>query len=80
MTRGAYTLMDFPSGTSIEIHCTKCGRQGRYRRESLLHRYSPTLHLPDVLVALSADCPRRGTGQFSDPCEAVYGTQPLTAR
>ena len=37
---------------------------GSYRPPVLLDRYGPTLALPDVLVALPADCPRCGAGQF----------------
>lgn len=76
MVRGAYTLNDFLAGAPVEIDCPKCGRQGQYRRESLLDRYGPTRALPDVLVALSSNCLRRGAGRFSDPCEARYRTLP----
>lgn len=46
MPSGAHTLMDFPTGAPVEIYCPKCGRQGRYRRESLLDRFGPTKALP----------------------------------
>lgn len=70
MTRGTYTLIDYPARSSIEIHCPKCGREGRYRRESLLDRYGPTQALPDVLVAL---CPPTVPG-------AALGSSPTPAK
>lgn len=76
MTRGAYTLRDYPPGSQVEIECPKCRRHGRYRRETLLEWFGPTRTLPDVLVALSSNCLRRGAGQYSDPCEARYRTLP----
>jgi hypothetical protein len=80
MTRGAYTLTDYPAGSLIEIDCPKCRRHGRYRRETLLEWFGPNVTLPDVLVGLSSDCLRRGAGRYSDPCDAVYRTLPPPSR
>jgi hypothetical protein len=72
---GAYIVAELPEGLT-EIACTKCGRRGRYKRETLLDRFGPNKALPDVLIAL-ANCPRRSNP--SDPCEARY-SEPLGAR
>ncbi len=69
---GAYLVSDLTQEMRA-IHCPKCGREGRYKREALLTRFGPDTALPDVLNAL-ADCPRRRN--MSDPCAAVYG-EPL---
>ncbi|MGB8182603.1 MAG: hypothetical protein WCF13_09555 [Stellaceae bacterium] len=69
---GAYIVAELPEGMTA-IHCPKCGRMGRYRRETLLRRFGPDAPLPHVLNLL-ADCPRRG--QWGDPCLAVY-SEPL---
>ena len=66
----------FWAGASVEIQCPKCGSQGRYWRETLLEWFGLNRTLPDVLVALSSNCLRRGAGQYSDPCEARYRTLP----
>ncbi|MGH7014147.1 MAG: hypothetical protein ACREEL_08355 [Stellaceae bacterium] len=54
---GAYLVSDLPEGLTA-IACKKCGRYGRYRRETLLPRFGPDAPLPDVLVKL-ADCAPR---------------------
>jgi hypothetical protein len=41
-------------------------RAGRYRRTGL------TAGLPEVVDVLAADCPKRGVGQFSDPCGTFF--------
>jgi len=45
---------------------------GRYRLAALIERFGPAAGLPDVLTTLSADCPRRGIGQFGGPCGTQY--------
>jgi hypothetical protein len=69
---GANVVANLPEAMTT-IACAKCGRMGRYRRETFLRRFGPDAPLPDVLNLL-ADCPRRGNA--SDPCAAVY-SEPL---
>jgi hypothetical protein len=69
---GAYVVDDLPEGLTA-IHCPKCRRMGRYRRETLLARFGPDMALPDVLVKL-AHCTRRR--DMGDPCGVVY-SEPL---
>lgn len=66
---GAVLLRDHP-GELVELECPRCGRAGRYRRAGLMQRFGPAAGMPDVLATLSGDCPRRGVGQYGDPCGA----------
>lgn len=72
---GAYIVSELPEGMTA-IVCRKCGRFGRYRKETLLARFGPDEPLPHVLN-LIANCPKRGS--FSDNCGAVY-SEPLGCR
>jgi hypothetical protein len=65
---GALTLETYPFDT-ICIECRKCGRAGRYRRETLQSRFGDKAAMPDVLAQV-ADCRRRRNA--SDPCGVVY--------
>lgn len=67
-----YTILDLPEGMT-ELHCDKCGRRGRYRRETLLERFGPEIALPDLRHKI-AKCPRKNSK--SDPCYVTY-THPL---
>jgi len=69
---GSYRVHELPEGLTA-IHCPKCGRLGRYRRETLLRRFGPDAPLPHVLNLL-ADCPKRR--DMNDPCAVVY-SEPL---
>jgi len=68
MSNGALTTSTYPHDP-IRLACAKCGRQGRYRRASLIERFGPNAPMPSVLSQL-AECPRRGNA--SDPCGALY--------
>lgn len=69
---GAYIVSELREGLT-EIKCPKCGRFGRYRRETLLAQFGPDTPLPHVL-RLIANCPR--FGNMGDNCGAVY-SEPL---
>ena len=71
---GAYLVSDLPEGPTA-IHCPKCGRAGRYRKDTLLRRFGPDMPPPTVLNVI-ANCPRRAS--FSNNCGAVY-SEPLGA-
>jgi len=53
----------------LMVACPRCGRAGRYRRDTLIARFGADAALPDVLTALAA-CDR--AQNFSDPCQARY--------
>jgi len=62
---------DYPF-SSVRISCTKCGRQGRYSRESFLELVGAETELPDALERISADCPKRQSAEAYDQCMALY--------
>lgn len=64
----AVTLSRLKPGL-VKLACKKCGRAGRYRRDTLIARFGPEAGLPDVLADLAA-CRKRG--KYSDPCQATY--------
>lgn len=68
---GAMLLQDMP-GELVRIQCDACGRWGQYAYARLVERFGPAAGLPDVLSALAGGCPRRGAGQYSDPCGARF--------
>jgi hypothetical protein len=58
MTREAITPADLLGRIeALIVVCSKCERRRRYR-----------IQLTDWLARISADCPRRKAGQFSDWC------------
>jgi hypothetical protein len=69
---GAGLLCDWPAGEVVRVACNRCARAERYRLAGLIERFGPAAGGPDVLAALSADCPRRGVGQYGDPCGVYY--------
>jgi len=70
--RFKYTISDLTTDRLCRIACSRCGRQGAYRRETLTARFGDATALPDVLIALTAS-PRR---DYSHPCGALYVNPP----
>ena len=64
MTLGEY------SKPMVRVICSRCGRKGRYRKETLLALHGPDVTMPDLLH-LIAKCERHG--QLGDPCGVRYG-------
>jgi hypothetical protein len=50
----------------LRVECAKCDRRGSYSVAKL----DPDTSLPDRLAEVSADCPRRKAGKWSDACDA----------
>jgi len=69
--RTALTLAG-EQGTHLHVACTRCLRRGRYRIARLIAAHGRDHPLPTLLHTISADCPKRGTGQHSDRCGAVF--------
>jgi len=70
---GAVLLADWPGGPMVLVECTPCGRTGRYALARLVERYGPAAGMPDVLDAITADCPRHRRARFFDqPCRARF--------
>jgi hypothetical protein len=74
----AVLLRDFPAEV-VRIDCRYCERAGRYRLAALVQQFGPAAVLPEVLAALSADCPRRADWCITRPCGAGFPdlTEPL---
>jgi hypothetical protein len=56
----------------IGIVCPDCGRKGLLSRAKAIAEYGAELNLPDYLVKVSADCPRRGHAVNGASCAARY--------
>jgi hypothetical protein len=54
------------------VACDKCGRTGNYAVAQLILKHGAGERLPDLLVALSRDCPMRKSPAGRDRCGAVY--------
>jgi hypothetical protein len=68
---GANTLSDIRVSV-LTVVCEPCGRRERHDVESLKRQYGWDAKLPDLLAALTADCPKRGSVSIHDRCKAVY--------
>jgi hypothetical protein len=56
----------------LSVVCEPCGRRERYDVERLTRQNGRTAKLTDLLPALVADCPKRGSVGVYDRCKAVY--------
>jgi hypothetical protein len=69
MTRQAVTPADLLGRIEVlNVICSKCDRRGRYRVQSIIREITLGGRLTEWLARISADCPRRNAGQFSDRC------------
>jgi len=62
---------DYPF-PSVRITCAKCGRQGYYSRDRFVALVGADTELPDALVRISADCPKRQSVTLYEQCTALY--------
>jgi hypothetical protein len=70
MTTGSLTLSEHP-GATVQIVCEKCGRQGQYRKATLIDKCGGDVAPPDLLRLVAADCPKKAT-HGSDLCGVHY--------
>jgi hypothetical protein len=56
----------------LSVVCEPCGRRERYDVERLMRQYGWDAKLTDLLPALVADCPKRGSVSVYDRCKAVF--------
>jgi hypothetical protein len=59
----------------LSVVCEPCGRRERYDVERLTRQNGRTAKLTDLLPALMADCPKRGSASVYDRCKAVFETR-----
>ena len=67
---GSLFITDHPTDP-IEIDCQKCGRNGRYRKATLIKKYGSDTVLPDLLALIAGDCEER-TSLGNRGCGAIY--------
>jgi hypothetical protein len=71
------TPMSIPLGRfsrpRLKIQCEPCRRRGDYSVARLVARFGSEIRLPDLLSALSAECPERQ--KFQGRCFAVYAEE-----
>jgi hypothetical protein len=61
---GSLALRDHP-GDVVRLTCEKCGRNGQYRKATLIERYGADIGLPDLREEI-AQCKR--ARQMHDAC------------
>ena len=54
----------------LNIESAKCGRRGRYRLSRLIARHGIDAKLFDWSDEITADCPRKHSGNLYDQCGA----------
>jgi hypothetical protein len=54
----------------LKVECDKCGRFGRYHVERLIERDGIDAKLFDWSAQITADCPRKHSGNLYDQCGA----------
>ena len=64
------TIADHPTDP-IEIDCQKCGRQGRYRKASLIEKHGSDIVMFDLLALIAGDCEVR-VRLGNQGCGAIY--------
>ena len=70
---GTLNIRDFPTDP-IEVECKKCGRNGRYRKATLIEKYGDNIVLPDLLALIVGDCDKRTT-LGNQGCGAIYSAR-----
>ena len=73
MPNGSLSLTEYPS-SMVRLTCAKCGRQGQYRKTTLIERYGRDIALPDLLHKVGASCPKMER-LGNDPCGVHYRDQ-----
>ena len=75
---GSLFITDHPTDP-IEIDCQECGRNGPYRKVTLIEKYGSDTVLPDLLALLSSDCDFRNK-LGNQGCGALYPALGLVQR
>jgi hypothetical protein len=67
--RGSLTLADVAARTDVlAVACSRCDRAGRYPVAKLIDQRGRDFSIPELLRALSQDCPKRGSVNQYDMC------------
>jgi hypothetical protein len=65
---GSLQLREYPTEL-VRLSCAKCGRAGKYRKQTLIERYGADIRLPDLREEI-AQCGRQG--KMHDACMVHY--------
>jgi hypothetical protein len=71
MSSGTTPLANYP-GDVVELACSKCDRNGRYRKASLVAIHGAEIGLPDLRARIAADCPKMRNPLGNDLCGVHY--------
>jgi hypothetical protein len=67
------TLGEIASRTSIlHVACSRCGRQGRYRLDTLIARHGADAGVRVIVPELTADCPQRDSVALMERCDVLF--------
>ena len=59
-------LRDYPFEL-VQFSCAKCLRSGRYKKSSLIYKYTADIPLPDLPSHIAGDCERILNKAGTDP-------------
>jgi hypothetical protein len=68
MRTGSLSLQQYP-GETVRLVCDKCGRAGRYRKQTLIKQFGADIPLPDLREEI-AQCDRARA--MHDMCGVHY--------
>jgi hypothetical protein len=72
MPRDGANLLSDVRVPVLTVVCEPCGRRERYDVERLTKQNGRSAKLTDLLPALVADCPKRGSVSVYGRCKAVF--------
>ena len=64
-------LRDYPF-EMVQFSCAKCLRSGRYKKSTLIDKYTADIPLPDLRNHIASDCERMLNKAGTDPCGISY--------
>ena len=64
-------LRDYPN-QMVQFSCAKCLRSGRYKKSTLIEKYTADIPLPDLRNHIASDCERMLNKAGTDPCGISY--------
>ena len=64
-------LRDYPFEV-VQFSCGKCLRNSKYKKSSLIEKYTADIPLPDLRSHIAHDCQRLTTTAGTDPCGILY--------
>lgn len=56
---GHWRLCEWPADVRMQIKCARCGRHGKYKRDTLIQGFGREYPLKDIALCLASDSCRR---------------------